>query len=283
MVGLLVVLVGVGKTGQSGGLGRAELGPALGGELRRGEVAQGTVGTQGVVLAAEADEGDLGAAEGVEELAVEELVAELVVEALDVGVLPRGAGRDVERADVLGHEPVADGVGDELRAVVAAQVPGGAALGHDLGDDRDDVLGSEAPGGPQGEALAGVLVDHREDLEAGPRARLVVHEVAAPYVSGVGGLPALRRRGAEPAGLALALADPQACLGPDALHALRVHLLAGPAQQRRDPPVAVAGMSLAQLHDPLLQLPAPRAPPGQPVERRARQHQHAADRRGRMP
>jgi hypothetical protein len=69
LVGLLVVLVGVGKTRRSGGLGRAELGPAFGGELRWGEVTLGTVRAQGIVLAAEACDGDLGAAEGVEELA----------------------------------------------------------------------------------------------------------------------------------------------------------------------------------------------------------------------
>lgn len=100
---------------------------------------------EGVVLAAEAGEGDLGA-------------AEFVVEALDVGVLPRGAGADVERADRLHLQPIPDGVGDELGAVVAAQVPRRPAPGHDLGDDRDHVLGAQAPGRVQGEALTGVLV-----------------------------------------------------------------------------------------------------------------------------
>jgi len=87
---LLVFLVWVGKTGRSGGRGRAELGPVLGGELRRGEVAQGTVWAERVVLPAEAGGGDLGTAEGVEELTVEELVAELVVETLYVGGSPTG-------------------------------------------------------------------------------------------------------------------------------------------------------------------------------------------------
>ena len=59
---MLVVLLGVGKTGRSVDGGRAELGPALGRELGRGEVAQGAVRTERVVLAAEAGEGDLGAA-----------------------------------------------------------------------------------------------------------------------------------------------------------------------------------------------------------------------------
>ena len=257
---MLVVLVGVGKTGRSGDVGRAELGPALGCELGRGEVAQGAVRAERVVLAAEAGEGDLGATEGVEELAVEELVAELVVEALDVGVLPRGAGADVERADRLRLQPIPDGVGDELWAVVAAQVTRRPAPGHDLSDDRDHVLGAQAPGRVQGEALAGVLVHHREDPEAGPGAGLVVHEVAAPDMVGVRDPLALRRRQAQPAGLALALADLQAALGPDALHPLRVHARPGTAQQRRDPPVAVARMPLAELHHPLFQFLAWPAP-----------------------
>jgi len=237
----------------------------------------------GVVLAAEAGEADLGAAEGVEELAVEELVAELVVEALDVGVLPRGAGVDVEGVDLLLPEPVADGVGDELRPVVRAQVARRPAPGHHLGDDRDHVLGPEAPGRMRGQALAGVLVHHGEDLEASPGAGLVVHEVAAPDVVRMGDLLALRDCRAQPACLALALAHPEAAFGTDAPHPLRVHAEAGTAQECRDPSVAVAGMPLAQLHDALGELAAGPATPRHPVERRPRQAQRTAHRRGRIP
>ncbi len=67
-------------------------------------------------------------------------------------------------------------------------MPRRPAPGHDLGDDRDHLPRAEAPGGVRHEALAGVLIHHREDLEAGPGAGLVVYEVAAPDMVGMGDL-----------------------------------------------------------------------------------------------
>jgi hypothetical protein len=60
---------------------------------------------------------------------------------------------------------------------------------------------------------------------------------------------ALRYRWPKSAGLALALTDLEAALRADAPHPLGVHAGAGPAQERRDPAVAVAGVPLAELHD----------------------------------
>ena len=50
---------------------------------------------KGVVVATPALDDDLGLLERVEDFAIEELVAELRVEALDVAVLPRAARGDV--------------------------------------------------------------------------------------------------------------------------------------------------------------------------------------------
>jgi hypothetical protein len=62
--------------------------------------------------------------EGAEEVGVEDLVAEGAVEALDVGVLGGLAGLDVVEADVVVLAPGDKLGGDELGAVVDADLPG---------------------------------------------------------------------------------------------------------------------------------------------------------------
>ena len=61
---------------------------------------------------------DLGLLEGVEDFAIEELIAQLGVEALAIAILPRAAGHDVSGPGANGSNPVPDGLGDELRAIV---------------------------------------------------------------------------------------------------------------------------------------------------------------------
>lgn len=63
---------------------------------------------------------DLRFARILEPLAVEALVSQLAVEALDVAVLPRTARCDERRTDVLVSEPPHDRTGGKLGAVVAA-------------------------------------------------------------------------------------------------------------------------------------------------------------------
>jgi len=56
---------------------------------RWGTVSQGAVGPNGVVVAAPFLDQDLGFAQRVEELTVEELIAEAGIEAFTVAILPR--------------------------------------------------------------------------------------------------------------------------------------------------------------------------------------------------
>jgi len=78
--------------------------------------------THGVVMPAPAFHDDPGLLERVEDLAVEKLVAQTGVEALDVAVLPWAAGSDVGGLRPDSGDPVLHGRGDELRAVVGADV-----------------------------------------------------------------------------------------------------------------------------------------------------------------
>ena len=73
----------------------------------------------------------LGLAEGLKQLAREQLVAHARPEGLDVGILPGRAGLDVAGPGLREAAEVAQGVGGEPGAVVAADVLGRcASLGH---------------------------------------------------------------------------------------------------------------------------------------------------------
>ena len=108
-----------------------------------------------------------GFEEVVEVAAVEELVAEPAVEALDPGVLPRRAGVDEDRRGAVESEPVCDGVRNELGSVVEAYDPGRhAPLGDDPVENPDDVVGVDGAVDLDGEAFAGELVDYLERLQS---------------------------------------------------------------------------------------------------------------------
>ncbi len=89
-------------------------------------VADRGMRAHGIVVTAPAFDDDLGFAQGVEDLAVEQLVAQTRVEAFDEAGLPWAARRDVgslraDRADPLLHR-----FGNELRAIVGTDVLGDA-------------------------------------------------------------------------------------------------------------------------------------------------------------
>ena len=67
---------------------------------------------------------DPGFRERVEDLAVEQLVPQAGVEALDEAVLPGAARRDVGGLGADSPDPVLHGLGDELRPIVGANMPG---------------------------------------------------------------------------------------------------------------------------------------------------------------
>jgi len=82
----------------------------------------------------------LGLFETVEDLAVQELVAKLAVEALVVAVLPGARRRDIEGLHRDPAELVLDGFGRELAAVVGPDVIRGAVADKELGEDLQHVV-----------------------------------------------------------------------------------------------------------------------------------------------
>ena len=100
----------------------------------------------GIVVAAPAFDDDLRLAERVEDLAIEKLVPQAGIEALDEAVLPWAAGCDVGGPCTHGSDPVLHGFGDELGSVVGADMPGNAAQDEQVRQRVDDVDGFEPAG-----------------------------------------------------------------------------------------------------------------------------------------
>src|SRR4028118_1029934 len=116
----------------------------------------------GVVVSSPAFDDDLRLLEGVEDLAIEKLVTQAGVEALDKAVLPWTASLDVSGPCTHGCDPVLHGSGDELGSVVGADVGGNTAQDEEVRKDIDDVNGPEPSCHPDGEAFVGELVDDVE-------------------------------------------------------------------------------------------------------------------------
>ena len=76
----------------------------------------------GIVVTPPALDHDLSLLQRIEDLPVQEFVAQARVEALDVTVLPWAAGGDVGRLGTNGGNPLPYGLGDELGAVVRPDV-----------------------------------------------------------------------------------------------------------------------------------------------------------------
>ena len=84
------------------------------------------MGPDRIVMAPPAFDDDLSFVEGVEDLAIEQLIAQARVEALDVAVLPRTAPLDVGSLGADSGDPSLDGLGDELRSIIRPDMPGDA-------------------------------------------------------------------------------------------------------------------------------------------------------------
>ena len=198
----------------------------------------------GVVVPAPAFDDDLGFLEAVEDLSVEQLVAQPGVKALAVAVFPGAAGLDVSRAGADGGDPVPEGLGDELRAVVGTDVCWDAAQDKQVGQRVDDVDGPEPAVHPDGKALAGELIDDVEHAILPPVMGPILDEVIGPDM--VGMLGPEPDAGSviepEPPALGLLVGNLQPLASPDPVHPLDPHFPPRPLQQRRDPPRAVAAI-----------------------------------------
>src|SRR5229473_5910638 len=104
------------------------------------QVTERAMGSEVVVDVAPVEVEDPCLEDGVEDLAIEELVAEPGVEALDEWVLPRATRLDVQGASAGESAPITNRARDQLRSVVHPDAFGGAALGLGLVEHVDHIL-----------------------------------------------------------------------------------------------------------------------------------------------
>ena len=217
----------------------------------RSPVADRGMRPDGVVVTTPALDDDLRFAQRVEDLAIEQLVAQPGIEALDEAVLPRAARCDVGGLCADGGDPLLHRLGDELRAIVGADVLGHAAQDEQVGQHIDDVDGFEPARYPDGQAFVGELVDDVEHAEFASVMGALLDEVVGPDVIGALGPQPDARAVIQPETPALGLLgrDFQPLAPPDPLDPLVVDQPAGSAQQLGDLAIAIAAILPGQLDD----------------------------------
>jgi hypothetical protein len=177
---------------------------------------------------------NLGLAQAVEELAVQQLVPEPGAEALDEAVLPWAARGDVGGLGADGRDPFLDRLGHELGAVLGADMARHATQDEQIGQDIDHVRGLELASDPDRQALVRELVDEVEHAVLSSIVSAVLDKVVRPdVVRALGPQPeAGPVRQPEPAALGLLLGDLQPLTPPDPLHPLVVDHPAGRGPQQ---------------------------------------------------
>ena len=111
----------------------------------------------GVVVMSPCFDHDLGLLERVEDLAVEQLIAELSVEAIVVAVLTGAAWLDAGGPRPDGSDPVSERLGHELWAIVRADVIRHAAQDEEIRQNINDVCGLDLACLSDRQGLAGEL------------------------------------------------------------------------------------------------------------------------------
>ena len=138
-----------------------------------------------IVMTPPAFDDDLSFSEGVEDLAVEQLIAKAGVEALDVAILPRTAGLDIGSLGADGGDPSLDSLGDELRSIVGPDVTGNAAQDEQIGENVDDIDCFELAGDTDRQAFVGKLVNDIEHPISASVVGAVLDNVVGPDVIAV--------------------------------------------------------------------------------------------------
>lgn len=134
----------------------------------------------GVVVELPPQECGSGLGEAGEQRLVQQLVPQAAVEALDEAILHRLAGRDVVPLDPRRASPDQDGVGGQLAAIVAHDHLRPAALCKQPVELASNPHTRQRRVRHQCQALAGAVVDDRQDPEAPAVGHLVGDEVQRP-------------------------------------------------------------------------------------------------------
>src|SRR5271155_599743 len=188
----------------------------------------------------------------VEDLAVQQFIPQLPVEALHVPVLPRAARFDEQCLHAYFRQPIPYYSSRELRAVVAADVLRHAPRRHQPRQPLEHIVTRQLPGHVDRQTLPRVLIHDRQHLQRHAVVRATAHKIVRPHVI----LPLWTQPHAaaivqpQPSPFRLFLRHFQAFLSPHPLNTLVVYHPALVSQHRRDPRRAVAAIHRRQFDQP---------------------------------
>lgn len=138
----------------------------------------------GVVVTTPAFDDDLRFPQRVEDLAIEQLVAQPGIKTLNEPVLPRTARRDVGGLCSDGADPLLHRLGNELRAIIGTDMRGNAAQDEQVGEHIDDIDRLEPARYLNGQTFVGKFVDDVEHAEFASIMGALLDEVVRPDVVG---------------------------------------------------------------------------------------------------
>ena len=165
----------------------------------RWPIAQRAVRPNCVVLPTPPFDQDLCFRQRVEDLAVEQFVAQLPVERFDIPVLPGTPRLDEQRLHLQGVQPQPDARGRKLRAVGRANVRG-EAMRHEQLRQRLEHLGRPQPSGDHNrQTFPRILLDDGQDLQRSPVVCPRRQKVIRPHVEAIRGTATHTRPGSRSA------------------------------------------------------------------------------------
>ena len=123
---------------------------------------------------------DLRFSEAVEDLAVEQLIAQAAVERFTIAILPRAARCDVKGLDADLCQPVLDGGSDELGAIVRPYVRWRAVEDEQISQDRQNVSAPDSARNQQRHTFPARFIDDRKDSELATIMGATLDEVVSP-------------------------------------------------------------------------------------------------------
>ena len=151
-----------------------------GGEFRRGQVPEGTVGSVLIVIYPPRPNLGGGIGERDELLPIQTLVPQPAVERFDVRILHGFARSDEVELDAPLIRPVFEGARHEFGAVVDRDRPGGHATAEGPLQHGPHILAGEPKPALQDRTLATPLIDHREHPKRAAVKLRIVDEIHAP-------------------------------------------------------------------------------------------------------
>ena len=143
------------------------------------------MGSDSIVLLSPLFDQDFGFLQGVEDLAIEQFVAELAVETLDIPVLPGAARFDEQGLSPQLAEPGAELLVGKLAAVIRTQMDGNTAGTEQPGQASQYIFGFQAAPDTDRQAFTRVFVDDVQGAEGPSIVGAVGHKVIAPDMVGI--------------------------------------------------------------------------------------------------